>query len=75
MFDRPPAPELYYQPIVEGLRRKYGVFQLPSDSKERVKSHGHELANFFLNVADVERLLDVIELTFNKDFGSYVVLC
>ena len=52
-----------YDFITDSLCREYGVFRLPANY------NGHEnkmmdLVNFFLQVEDVEKSLDVIELSF-----------
>lgn len=51
-----------YKAIVEVLRREYGVFHLTENHDD--SSHPQELINFFLNEKDVEKVLDVIELSF-----------
>lgn len=62
--------------VVDTLRREYGVFHLPGARRDM--SDRSELTTFFLNETDVERVLDVIELTFRLidritrswDYGS-----
>jgi AbiJ N-terminal domain 4 len=52
-----------YESIVQTLCREYGVFSL----QERTYGWDHvqELANYFLEATDPEKILDIIELTFN----------
>ena len=52
-----------YASITDALCREYGVFRLPA------KYYGHgnkmmDLVNFFLQVEDIEKAIDVIELSF-----------
>lgn len=51
-----------YKAIVAGLRREYGVFELPP--ARRGNSYDEELFDFVLNEQDIERVLDAIELSF-----------
>lgn len=50
-----------YKLIVDILRREYGVFQLQRSERENAIT---ELVNFFLNEGNVEKALDVVELSF-----------
>ena len=52
-----------YRFIVESLRHEYGVFHLPG-SKSHYRDFFEELYDFFLNENDIEKTLDVIELSF-----------
>lgn len=53
-----------YKFIVDTLCREYGMFQLPTAEKYNDRMYLKELANFFLQEDDVERQLDVVELSF-----------
>lgn len=53
-----------YQFIVDILCREYGIFQLPTAEKYNAREYLTELANFLLKEEDIERQLDVVELTF-----------
>ena len=52
-----------YDFITDALCREYGLFRLPVDYKGH-KNKMVDLLNFFLKVEDVEKSLDVIELSF-----------
>ncbi|WP_226549685.1 STM4504/CBY_0614 family protein [Celeribacter naphthalenivorans] len=52
-----------YTSLVRALRREYGVFCLVED-RHNAKDEFHELINFFLQEEKIERVLDVIELSF-----------
>jgi len=51
-----------YQTIVEALCREYGLFLLPPTTRRR--DYSEELCNFILGEADVERVLDAVEISF-----------
>jgi len=53
-----------YKFIVDTLCREYGLFQLPSAEKYQDRMYLKELANYLLQVEDVEKQLDVVELSF-----------
>lgn len=53
-----------YEFIVNTLCREYGLFKLPGAKDYGDREFITELANFFLQVNDVERALDAIELSF-----------
>ena len=53
-----------YKFIVDTLCREYGLFHLPSHDKYDNRMYLNELANFFLNEKDIEKVIDVIELSF-----------
>jgi tetratricopeptide (TPR) repeat protein len=53
-----------YKFIVDTLCREYGFFHLPSHDKYNDRMYLNELANFFLNEKDIEKVIDVIELSF-----------
>jgi len=53
-----------YKFIVDTLCREYGMFKLPTSEKYGDRMYLNELANFLLQAEDVERQLDVIELSF-----------
>lgn len=54
-----------YNLIVDVLRREYGVFILPGNNQFHNNDNSvEELVNYFLYEEDVEKILDVIELSF-----------
>lgn len=53
-----------YEFIVNALCREYGLFKLPGAKDYGNREFITELANFFLQVDDVEKALDAIELSF-----------
>lgn len=53
-----------YEMIVNTLCREYGVFRLPGTRDLGERDYINELTNFFLQLTDVEKTLDVIELSF-----------
>jgi len=53
-----------YKFIVDTLCREYGLFQLPTAEKYQDRMYLNELANYLLQVDDVERQLDIVELSF-----------
>lgn len=53
-----------YKLIVDTLCREYGLFHLPSHDKYGDRMYLKELANFLLNEKDIEKVIDVIELSF-----------
>lgn len=66
-----------YKFIVDTLCREYGFFHLPSHDKYKDRMYLNELANFFLNEEDIEKVIDVIELSFkviNKLTNEYSYL-
>lgn len=65
-----------YQIIVDMLCREYGLFKLPTADKFE-RNYLNELANFLLKEKDIEKTIDVIELTFkviNKVTRDYYYL-
>ena len=50
--------------IVDTLCREYGFFQLPTAENYRQRMYLNELANYLLQVDDVEKQLDIVELSF-----------
>ena len=66
--------EKAYNFITDALCREYGVFRLPADYPGQ-KNKMMDLVNFFLQVKDVEKAIDVIELSFHvidtntRDYG------
>ncbi|HGN1344231.1 TPA: STM4504/CBY_0614 family protein [Pseudomonas aeruginosa] len=50
-----------YKEMCEILRREYGVFELHKNSN----SYYTEIFDFFLNQDDIEKCIDIIELSFN----------
>lgn len=53
-----------YKFIVDTLCREYGLFKLPTAEKYNERMYLNELANFFLQESDVEKQLDIVELSF-----------
>jgi hypothetical protein len=53
-----------YKFIVDTLCREYGLFQLPTAEKYNDRMYINELANYFLQVEEVEKQLDIVELSF-----------
>lgn len=53
-----------YKLIVETLCREYGVFKLPGAKEYGDRNYLSELANFFLQEQETEKVLDTIELSF-----------
>jgi len=53
-----------YKFVVDILCREYGMFQLPTAKKYQNRMYLNELANYLLQVDDVERQLDIVELSF-----------
>lgn len=53
-----------YHLIVNTLCREYGLFKLPGAKEYGDRDYINELVNFFLSVEDVERAIDVVELSF-----------
>lgn len=56
--------KLAYKLIVDTLCREYGLFHLPSHDTYGSRMYLNELANFLLNEKDIEKIIDVIELSF-----------
>lgn len=56
--------EKAYEFIVDTLRREYGLFVLPPATRHNDGECITELANFFLQENDIERAIDVIEISF-----------
>jgi len=63
-YPRYQSVESAYKFIVDTLCREYGFFNLPSPNYNEFDNNLHELANFFLNEKDIEKVIDVIELSF-----------
>lgn len=59
-----PNVKAAYKFIVDTLCREYGMFQLPTAEKYQGRMYLNELANYLLQVEDVERQLDIVELSF-----------
>ena len=59
-----PNVKATYKFIVDTLCREYGMFKLPTAEKYQDRMYLNELANYLLQVEDVERQLDVVELSF-----------
>lgn len=58
-----PNVQSAYKFIVETLCREYGLFQLPTAEKHKPRMYLNELANYLLQVDDIEKQLDVVDLT------------
>lgn len=56
--------KLAYKFIVDTLCREYGIFKLPTAEKRQDRIYVKELADYLLQVDDVERQLDIVELSF-----------
>ncbi|SEM93698.1 STM4504/CBY_0614 family protein [Nitrosomonas marina] len=54
-----------YQLIVDSLCREYGLFQLPAANKYADGMYQNELIDSFLQESDIEKQLDIVELSFN----------
>lgn len=70
-----PNVESAYKLIVDTLCREYGMFQLPTAERHRERMYLNELANYLLQIDDVEKQLDIVELSFRyidrrtRDYG------
>lgn len=53
-----------YKFIVDTLCREYGLFKLPTAQKYGERMYLNELADYLLNVDEVEKQLDIVELSF-----------
>jgi hypothetical protein len=53
-----------YALIVDTLHREYGAFQLPGTNRFAATDHLEELTNYFLQEEDIQKQLDVVELSF-----------
>ncbi len=53
-----------YKFIVETLCREYGMFTLPTHEKYSDRMYLNELANYLLQERDIDRQMDVVELSF-----------
>lgn len=53
-----------YKFIVDTLCREYGLFYLPSHNKYNDRMYLEELANYLLNEKNIEKIIDIIELSF-----------
>lgn len=59
-----PNVQAAYKFIVDALCREYGMFQLPTAEKYQGRMYLNELANYLLQVDDIEKQLDIVELSF-----------
>jgi hypothetical protein len=70
-----PNVKTAYKFIVNTLCREYGMFKLPTAEKYQDRMYLEELANYLLQVEDVEKQLDIVELSFKyidkltREFG------
>ena len=70
-----PSVRKIYKSIVDVLCREYGVFRLPGYENQHNRIYIDELVTFFLKENDIEKCLDVIEMTFRaidiftRDYG------
>lgn len=53
-----------YKFIVDTICREYGLFQLPTAKQYNKRMYLEELVDYLLQVNDIERQLDIIELSF-----------
>ncbi len=53
-----------YKFIVDTLCREYGLFQLPSAEEYGDRMYLNEMVDYFLQESDIEKSIDVIELSF-----------
>lgn len=53
-----------YEFVVATLCREYGLFQLPSAGRYQERRYREELVNYLLQETEVEKQLDVIDLSF-----------
>lgn len=58
-----PNVKAAYKFIVDTLCREYGMFELPTAEKHN-RMYLNELANYLLQADDVEKQLDIVELSF-----------
>tara|TARA_R110002167_G_scaffold340041_2_gene547918 strand:- start:701 stop:1651 length:951 start_codon:yes stop_codon:yes gene_type:complete len=63
-YGKGPNVKLAYKFIVDTLCREYGLFQLPTAEKHGNRMYLNELANHLLQEQDIEKQLDVVELSF-----------
>ncbi|MFA6192890.1 MAG: hypothetical protein WC665_11155 [Sulfurimonas sp.] len=63
-YDHHNEVEFTYKLIVDTLCREYGLFKLPTAEEYKQRMFLSELANFLLQENDIERIIDVIELSF-----------
>lgn len=56
--------KMAYKFVVETLCREYGLFKLPDGDQYSDRHYIKELSNYFLREDNVERQMDVVELTF-----------
>jgi len=63
-FDGHTKVKEIYKFIVDTLCREYGLFELPNTKKFRNRMYMEELVNFFLQEEELEKIIDVIELSF-----------
>lgn len=59
-----PHVQAAYKLIVDILCREYGLFQMPTAEKSQNRMYLNELAKYLLQVDDVEKQLDIVELSF-----------
>jgi hypothetical protein len=59
-----PNVKAAYKFIVDTLCREYGIFELPTAKKYQDRMYLNELVDYLLQVDDVEKQLDIVELSF-----------
>ena len=59
-----------YKFTVDTLCREYGLFCLPSHTKYGDREYLTELTKFFLDIKDIDKVIDIIELSF-KVIGHF----
>jgi hypothetical protein len=63
-YGRGPNVRAAYKFIVDNLCREYGMFKLPTAKKYQDRMYLNELVDYLLQVDDVEKQLDIVELSF-----------
>ena len=66
-----------YKLVVDIICREYGLFELPTANKHN-RMYLDELANYFLQESDIEKSIDIIELSFkliNTHTRKFDYLC
>ncbi|MFT5815793.1 MAG: hypothetical protein ACI9VT_003568 [Psychroserpens sp.] len=63
-YGKGPNVKAAYKFIVDTLCREYGLFKLPTAEKHGERMYLDELANHLLQEQDIEKQLDVVELSF-----------
>ena len=56
----------YFETVVVALRHEYGVFRLPNNNDYQYDETSSELVAFFLSEENIDRVIDVIEYSFDE---------